>query len=53
MCDRQDELIQLIRIDYGNRKRNEEPLRINILDRSSTKLDGDFLHSQLIIDVYY
>ncbi|CAF2212799.1 unnamed protein product [Rotaria magnacalcarata] len=51
VCTKLDELIDIIRVDQKNRGRNEEALAVNILDRSSTELNGDFLHSQLLIDV--
>ncbi|CAF2118388.1 unnamed protein product [Rotaria magnacalcarata] len=51
VCTRLDELIDIIRVDQKNRGRNEEALAMDILDRSSTELNGDFLHSQLLIDV--
>ncbi|CAF3562162.1 unnamed protein product [Rotaria socialis] len=51
VCNKLDELIDVIRVDQKHRSRNEESLGIDILDRSSTELNGDFLHSQLLIDV--
>ncbi|CAF2119483.1 unnamed protein product [Rotaria magnacalcarata] len=51
VCTKLDELIDIIRVDQKNRGRNEEALAMDILDRSSTELNGDFLHSQLLIDV--
>ena len=51
MCTSLDELIHRIRIDHKNRTKAEEPLSLNILDRSSTGLNGQFLHSQLLIYV--
>ena len=46
-----DELIDIIRVDQKQRGRNEEGLAMDILDRTSTELNGEFLHSQLLIDV--
>ncbi|CAM2698125.1 unnamed protein product [Rotaria socialis] len=51
VCNKLNELIDVIRSDQKQRSRNEEVLSIDILDRSSTELDGEFLHSQLLIDV--
>ncbi|CAF2118753.1 unnamed protein product [Rotaria magnacalcarata] len=51
VCTKLDELIDVIRVDQKRRGRNEEPIAMDILDRSSTELNGDFLHSQLLIDV--
>ncbi|CAF4460054.1 unnamed protein product, partial [Rotaria socialis] len=51
VCTKLDELIDIIRVDQKNRGRNEEALAMDILDRSSTELNGEFLHSQLLIDV--
>ncbi|CAF4226264.1 unnamed protein product [Rotaria magnacalcarata] len=51
VCNKLDELIDVIRVDQKHRSRNEESLGIDILDRSSTELNGDFLHSKLLIDV--
>jgi hypothetical protein len=38
-------------MDQKSRIKFEESLSLNILDRSSTSLNGEFLHSQLLIDV--
>ncbi|CAF3344581.1 unnamed protein product [Rotaria sp. Silwood2] len=51
VCNKLDELISVIRMGQKYRVRIEEPMTINILDRSSTDLNGQFLHSQLLIDV--
>ncbi|CAF4053229.1 unnamed protein product [Rotaria sp. Silwood2] len=51
VCNDLKELINIIRMDQKCRVRLEEPLGINVLDRSSTALNGEFLHSQLLIDV--
>ena len=38
-------------MDQKSRAKIEEPLSLNILERSSTGLNGEFLHSQLLINV--
>ncbi|CAF0966014.1 unnamed protein product [Rotaria magnacalcarata] len=49
--DKLDELIDIIRADQNNLGRNEDAPAMDILDRSSTELNGEFLHSKLLIDV--
>ncbi|CAF4198817.1 unnamed protein product [Rotaria sp. Silwood2] len=51
VCNNLNELINIIRTNQKYRVRLEESLGINVLDRSSTALNGEFLHSQLLIDV--
>ncbi|CAF1393080.1 unnamed protein product [Rotaria magnacalcarata] len=51
VCNKLVELIDAIQVDQKHQSRNEQPLSIDILDRSSTELNGEFLHSQLLIDV--
>ncbi|CAF3303692.1 unnamed protein product, partial [Rotaria socialis] len=41
VCTELDELIDIIRVDQKNRGRNEEALAMDILDRSSTELNGE------------
>ncbi|CAF3416934.1 unnamed protein product [Rotaria socialis] len=50
VCDDPDELINTIRIDQKRRCRIEEPIAMDILDRTSTDLNGEFLHYRLLID---
>ncbi|CAF5056602.1 unnamed protein product, partial [Rotaria magnacalcarata] len=45
-----DELINVIRADQKRRGRIEEPIAMNILDRTSTELNGEFLHYRLLVD---
>ncbi|CAF4198327.1 unnamed protein product [Rotaria sp. Silwood2] len=51
VCNNLDELINIIRTDQKSRVRVEEPLAMKIFDRSSTEMNGDFLHFQLLINV--
>ncbi|CAF4547023.1 unnamed protein product, partial [Rotaria sp. Silwood2] len=51
VCNNLDELIKIIRTDQKSRVRVEEPIAMKIFDRSSTEMNGDFLHFQLLIDV--
>ncbi|CAF4259259.1 unnamed protein product, partial [Rotaria magnacalcarata] len=45
-----DELINVIRADQKRRGRIEEPIAMNILDRTLTELNGEFLHYRLLVD---
>ncbi|CAM4800354.1 unnamed protein product [Rotaria magnacalcarata] len=45
-----DELINVIRAEQKRRGRIEEPIAMNILDRTSTELNGEFLHYRLLVD---
>ncbi|CAF2122832.1 unnamed protein product [Rotaria magnacalcarata] len=50
-CNTLDGMIDVMQVDQKHRSRNEELLYIDILDRSSTEINGEFFHSQLLIDV--
>ncbi|CAF3388694.1 unnamed protein product [Rotaria socialis] len=51
VCNKLVELIDAIQVDQKHQSQNEQSLSMDILDRSSTELNGEFLHSQLLIDV--
>jgi hypothetical protein len=40
-----------VKIAQRQRRKVEEPLLIAIVERSSTNIDGSFLHLQLLLDV--
>ncbi|CAF3333543.1 unnamed protein product [Rotaria socialis] len=51
VCTKLDELLEVIRFDQRHRGRHEETIAMDILDRSATELNGNFLHDGLLIDV--
>ncbi|CAF3783668.1 unnamed protein product [Rotaria socialis] len=46
-----DELINVVRMDQKHRSRVEESLAIDVLDQTSANLKGQFLHSQMLVDI--
>ncbi|CAM4949303.1 unnamed protein product [Rotaria socialis] len=53
VCTKLDELIDIIRVDQKNRGRNEEGSAMNILDRSSTELNGHICLCDTIYSLDY
>ncbi len=46
-----DDLMAQARAEASKRVDIEEPLSISIAETSSTGIDGNFLHSQMLIDI--